>query len=463
MINKPLALIVDDEADIRELIQLTLSRLDIEVAPAANLAQARLCLAQLPIRFCLTDLRLPDGDGLALVKEMNQHYPDIPVAVFTAHGHMEAAVEAMKLGAFDFVSKPVDLKILRDLVNTALRLVKDQETNGLRPCNMAGYQTLLGYSESMLHVRTMVEKLARTQAPVFISGESGTGKELAARAIHQASPRSEHEFVPVNCGAIPQELMESEFFGHRKGSFTGALADKPGLFKTAEGGTLFLDEIADLPVSMQVKLLRAIQEKSIRPIGAPREVPVDVRIISATHRDLDQMVQEGSFRKDLYYRINVIRLPMPALRERPEDIPLLVQHILDRIASQTGLARPIMTAPALRSLCAQPFPGNIRELENILERAVVMCENQCIQLSDLQLIDCRTSLPASVAASPGRTSQVSPRGDQPLETFLEDLERQAILEALEATRWNRTAAAERLGMSFRSLRYRLSKLKLEKP
>jgi two-component system response regulator PilR (NtrC family) len=443
--SQPLALIVDDEPDIRQLMQLTLQRMSIDCVCAADLQQARALLDQRRIAFCLTDMRLPDGNGLSLVSLINARFPQTPVAVFTAHGNMEAAVEAMRQGAFDFVSKPVDLKVLRGLVTRALessQLAAEPE------------QELLGCSPQMEHIRQTIRKLSRSQAPVYISGESGTGKELAARAIHQASPRCDNEFVAVNCGAIPQELMESEFFGHRKGSFTGAHQDKPGLFQFAEGGTLFLDEIGDIPISMQVKLLRSIQEKSIRPVGSAKEQPVDVRIISATHKDLGQLVQSGQFRQDLYYRINVIPLHIPPLRERPKDIPLLVEHVLGRIHQNAGGNPPRLHAKALSELQRYAFPGNVRELENILERACALCDGNEIGCADLNL----TASEPLLAERPRRHSG---RGDQPLEEYLEDLEKQAILDALEQTRWNRTEAARLLGLSFRSMRYRLAKLKLD--
>ncbi len=448
--SPPLALVVDDEPDIRELLEITLGRMHVATRSAADLAGARRWLERAHFDLCLTDMRLPDGDGIALVEHIGRHHPELPVAVITAHGNMEAAIHAMKAGAFDFVSKPVDLKALRGLVQTALRLRESRQHPASAADSPAAPEgpTLIGQSRAMERVRAMIGKLARSQAPVYISGESGTGKELAARLIHGQSPRAGAPFVPVNCGAIPQELMESEFFGHRKGSFTGAVADKDGLFQAADGGTLFLDEVADLPLSMQVKLLRAIQERSVRPVGGQHEAGVDVRIISATHKDLATLAGAGVFRQDLYYRLNVIELHMPALRERPDDIPALIEHILSRIAAQGGHPRSRVAERALERLSAYAFPGNIRELENILERATTLCEGLCISPEDLRLPE-----PAQDPLSPAR--------EQPLEDYLAELERQAIVEALEATRWNRTAAAKRLGISFRALRYRLEKLGLD--
>lgn len=447
-----LALIVDDEPDIRELLEITLGRMDIETRAAANLTQARTLLQSERFDLCLADMRLPDGSGLELVEEIGRDHPSLPVAVITAHGSMEAAIQALKAGAFDFVSKPVDLQMLRRLVETALklRIEQRQQTKPL-PDNLAPSPPLLGTSRAMEAIRTMIAKLARSQAPVYISGESGTGKELAARQIHAQSPRADKEFVAVNCGAIPSELMESEFFGHKKGSFTGAVFDKEGLFQAADGGTLFLDEVADLPLPMQVKLLRAIQEKSIRPIGAQQEIAVDVRLLSATHKDLAQLVEQGRFRQDLFYRINVIELHILALRERQGDIPLLVEHFLNRLADQNGLSGITIEQGALQALKNYSFPGNIRELENILERAVTLCEQGNIHSDDLQLPD----------TTQGSPSSDTPPDGTPLGEHLGDIERQAIIQALEETRWNRTAAAKKLGMSLRALRYRLGKLGLD--
>jgi two-component system response regulator PilR (NtrC family) len=395
-------------------------------------------------------MRLPDGNGIELVEEIGRQHPDLPVAVITAHGNMESAVHALKAGAFDFVSKPVDLQVLRQLVQAALKLNLSQPP-ATKPIESLQLKTvLLGDSKAMESIRAMISKLARSQAPVFISGESGTGKELAARLVHEQGPRRDYPFIAVNCGAIPRELMESELFGHKKGSFTGALGDKAGLFQAANGGTLFLDEVADLPLDMQVKLLRAIQEKTIRPVGAQQESPVDVRIISATHKNLPLLVERGEFRQDLFYRINVIGLDIPPLRERREDISLLVDNILSRLAEKNGIPKSRIEKDALHELSAQPLPGNVRELENLLERAVTLCEGDEIGLEDLQL---PATSPAPMQPEIGE--------EMPLEAYLEQVEREVIAKALEETRWNRTAAAKKLGISFRALRYRLKKLGID--
>ncbi|HKY93582.1 MAG TPA: sigma-54 dependent transcriptional regulator, partial [Nevskiaceae bacterium] len=374
-----LALIVDDEADIRELLEITLSRMGIKSCAAATLAEARTWLEERSFDFCITDMRLPDGSGIDLVRLAQTQYSQLPIAVITAYGNAQAAVESLKAGAFDFVSKPVDLGVLRKLVETALGLrnpVGEQEDHG----------GLLGSHDSILRLRQLVDRLARSQAPVHINGESGTGKELVARLIHTKSPRAKGPFVPVNCGAIPSELMESEFFGHLKGSFTGAVRDKTGLFQAAEGGTLFLDEIADLPLHMQVKLLRAIQERAIRPVGAEGETTVNVRLISATHKNLADLVAAGAFRQDLFYRVNVIEVRVPPLRERAADIPVLADHMLKKLAATAGLpAVPRLDDSAIRRLLNYDFPGNVRELENILERALTLSDGKVITGDDLQL------------------------------------------------------------------------------
>jgi len=443
--TRPLALIVDDEPDICELLGLTLERMQVDSRAAQDLQQARALLGSHRFDLCLTDMRLPDGDGIDLVRYIQRHHPDLPTAVITAHGNMETAIEALKAGAFDFVSKPVDLQALRDLASAALRLGDHSARRGTR-------MTLIGTSPQMEQTRALIAKLARSQAPVYISGESGTGKELAARMIHDLGPRADSPFVAVNCGAIPAELMESELFGHRKGSFTGAVRDKTGLFQAANGGTLLLDEVGELPLLLQVKLLRAIQEKAVRPVGSERELRVDVRILSATHKDLGQLVADGTFREDLYYRINVIELPVPALREHPGDIPDLVQHITERLADR-GNTPPTTLAPeALKALTGYAYPGNVRELENILERAAALCEDSVIRPDDLGL----HSTAASMKEAPP-----PPATDLPLPAYLEEIERRRIVQALEQTRWNRTAAAELLGVSFRTLRYRLKKLNIE--
>jgi two-component system response regulator PilR (NtrC family) len=450
-INTPLALIVDDEPDIRELLELTLGRMDIETRSAATLADARDLLTQSHFDLCLTDMRLPDGDGLNLVSLIQQHYPELPVAVITAHGNMETAIHALKLGAFDFVSKPVDLQVLRNLVNAALKVASFPERD------RRSRDTLLGESAIMQTIRSTIAKLSRSQAPVYISGESGTGKELVARLIHTKGPRSDKAFVPVNCGAIPSELMESEFFGHRKGSFTGAVNDKEGLFQAADGGTLFLDEVAELPVHMQVKLLRAIQEKAVRPVGEQKEIPVDVRVLSATHKDLARLVEAGDFRQDLYYRINVIELRVPTLRQRREDIPQLAQHVIEKLAHEQGIAPPQLDRDSIETLQRYGFPGNVRELENILERALTLSDGREIRPDDLALPE-----PSASSGENGDALALPqpPEGVQ-LEDYLEDIERRAILKALEQTDNNKTAAAKALGITFRAMRYRLKKLGLE--
>ena len=450
--NQPIALIVDDEPDIRELLEITLARMNIDTIEAENLAQARKALAAQKFHLCLADMRLPDGDGIELVREIHEQYPGTPVAMITAHSNMETAIEALKAGAFDFVSKPVDLPVLRKLVNTALKLQQPGGDATAKVITDEGESPLRGKSSSMAQVRALIAKLSRSQAPVHITGESGTGKELAARLIHQLGPRNDKPFVAVNCGAIPHELMESELFGHKKGSFTGATADKNGLFQEAEGGTLFLDEVADLPLSMQVKLLRVIQEKLVRPVGATREVRTDVRIVSATHQNLAQRVQDGEFRQDLFYRLNVIELNMPSLRKRPEDIPELIDHLLDNIASNYQQPAPGLHKDALAALKKYSFPGNVRELENILERAFALCENSIITLEDL----------GTLQEPKGKCSDSIVRLDgENLEDYLARIERDILLQALEESRWNKTSAAGRLGISFRSLRYRLSKLGID--
>ncbi len=451
--SQPIALIVDDEPDIIELLELTLARMDIDVRAAGNVTEAIQWLNRQPFHFCLTDMRLPDGDGLDLVTYIQKHVPCLPVAIITAHGNMDTAVKALKQGAFDFVSKPVDLDILRRLVDSALRVTEEKGSKDRRSRDI-----LLGESASIRDIRSKIVKLARTQAPIFISGESGTGKELVARLIHAKSPRSNMPFIAINCGAIPAELMESEFFGHRKGSFSGAVADKNGLFQAADGGTLFLDEVADLPLSLQVKLLRAIQEKKVRPVGAEREIPVDVRILSATHKDLGKMVEEGRFRQDLFYRINVIELRVPPLRQRRDDIPLLTDRILSQLAQDNGLESLEISLRALHALDHYDFPGNVRELENILERAAALCEDNHIDIDDLNLPKNPTNT-ANPHATP--TDFSMPEGKFSLEDYLGEIERHTILKTLEQTRWNRSKAARQLGMTLRQLKYRLQKWGLD--
>ncbi|MFE8072809.1 sigma-54 dependent transcriptional regulator [Marinobacteraceae bacterium S3BR75-40.1] len=453
--TNPTALVVDDEPDIRELLEITLARMDLPCVTAANVTEARDLLQAREFQLCLTDMNLPDGNGIELVEWIQKHHPQIPVAVITAYGNMDTAISALKAGAFDFVSKPVDLPHLRELVQSALRLSENTE-NGERPDSETGL--LLGRSPEIEYLRKQIRKVARSQAPIYISGESGSGKELVARMIHLQGSRREGPFVPVNCGAIPSELMESEFFGHKKGSFTGATENKEGLFRAANGGTLFLDEVADLPLTMQVKLLRAIQEKAVRPVGEHEEVNVDVRLLSATHKNLADLVEEGSFRQDLFYRINVIELKVPPLRQRKGDVPLLAEHILKRIAADYEAAPVKLSQAALDRLQSYHFPGNVRELENVLERAFTLCEDDTVDAEDLQLGPVTTE-PAE-SDYPASNPDI-PEGNMDLEAFLESIEREAIEKALEATRWNKTAAAKKLGISFRALRYRLKKLGME--
>jgi two-component system response regulator PilR (NtrC family) len=422
--------------------------MQFDVSAAGSCASALTELRNATFDLCLTDMKLPDGDGLGIVEWIQQNKPQLPVAVITAHGNVESAVRALKLGAFDFISKPLDLAALRKLIGATLKLSDTLETTSQLP-----QVKLLGRSSIMQQLREMIEKVARSQAPVHIFGESGTGKELVAHLIHEASARRDGSFVPVNCGAIPSELMESELFGHKKGAFTGAVADKQGLIQSAEGGTLFLDEIADLPLHMQVKLLRVIQEKSVRPVGEQRELPVDVRILSATHRNLAQLVSEGKFREDLFYRVNVIEIRVPPLRDRLQDLPELVNTLLIKLSRQLGAKALSITPSALQSLHVYPFPGNVRELENVLERAATLCTHHTIDTSDLQL------RPKTSTAEPINKSAVTP--GEHLGDALEDIERDAIVRALEQTRYNKTKAAQLLGMSFRSLRYRIKKLGIE--
>jgi len=442
--TRPVALIVDDEPDLCELLGITLGRMDVASSAVHDIAAARQALQEGSFDLCLSDMRLPDGDGLDLVEWMQEHAPEVPVAVITAHGNVEAAVRALKLGAFDFVSKPLKVGDLRKLVNQALRL---SSRGGAGEASGTG--TLLGRTPAIERLREMIARVARSQAPVLISGESGTGKELVARLIHDSGSRRDAAFVPVNCGAIPGELMESELFGHRKGSFTGAVADKPGLVQAAEGGTLFLDEIAELPLPMQVKLLRVIQERTARPVGEQHESPVDVRILSATHQDLGRLVAEGRFREDLFYRLNVIELHVPPLRERLGDVEELAEALLTKLARRSGAQRTRLSAAALAKLGQYGFPGNVRELENILERALTLSSGPAIEADDITL---RGAPPAPGAA-------VDPAG--PLEDRLESIERSTIVKALEENRYNKTAAARQLGITFRALRYRIKKLGIE--
>ena len=445
------ALIVDDEPDIRELLEITLGRMNLRTVSAGDVTTAKQLLHDEKISLCLTDMQLPDGNGLELVQHIQSKYSNIPVAVITAFGSMDTAISALKAGAFDFVSKPVNLEQLRGLVDAALKLQKSEVSNENNS------EDLLGDSDVMQRLRTQIAKLARSQAPIYIHGESGSGKELVARSIHAKGSRSIAPFIAVNCGAIPSELMESEFFGHKKGSFTGATADKQGLFQAAHGGTLFLDEVADLPLDMQVKLLRAIQEKCVRPVGAEKEVSVDVRVLSATHKDLAEETKSGRFRQDLFYRINVIELAVPPLRDRGDDILLLARRFLDQFSKEMQLPAARLSDDAVSALRHYVFPGNVRELENILERAFTLCDNDVIYAADLHL-------GAKVQESlvlPEVSQMEVPEGIAELDSYLENIERGIITRALEANRWNKTATAQKLGISFRQLRYRLKKLGMD--
>jgi two-component system response regulator PilR (NtrC family) len=455
--NRKSVLIVDDEADIRELLVITLSRMGVDADTSSTFAEAQEALKARPYDLCLTDMRLPDGDGMQVLKHIAENYGNTPVAVITAYGSTENAVAALKAGAFDYLAKPIKLEQLRPLVMSALKLPRPSQARraatGETP--LPGVARLLGESPPIAKARDMIGKLARSQAPVYITGESGSGKEVAARLIHLGSSRADAPFVAVNCGAIPENLMESEFFGYKKGAFTGADNDKQGYLQAAQKGTLFLDEVGDLPLAMQVKLLRVIQEKKVRPVGDTREEPLDVRIISATHRNLTEQVEAGQFRQDLFYRLNVIELKMPSLREIPEDIPLMVGQVLERLARHSGAEPPKLAADALVALKRYDFPGNVRELENILERALALCSENTITVSDLYLTQS-----TSKDRAPSLDGALGTRG-LPLHDFLDSVEREAIMKALEATRFNKTAAAKLLGITFRSLRYRLDRLGID--
>ncbi len=473
-------LIIDDEPDIRELLEITLLRMGLDTITAGNVQSALNQIETYKPNLCLTDMKLPDGSGIDIVRFLQKNYPQIPVAVITAFGSMDTAVEALKAGAYDFVSKPVDLPKLRELINTALKLSgggKDKPVSASKDKDSeAQGSSILGNSPAMQQMKSTISKLARSQAPVYIHGESGSGKELVAHQIHLQGSRAKAPFIPVNCGAIPENLMESEFFGHKKGSFTGAVADKQGLFQAANKGTLFLDEVADLPLTMQVKLLRAIQEGAVKPVGALEEIPVDVRILSATHKSLEHEVAAGHFRQDLYYRLNVIKLKVPPLRERKEDILLLADFFLDKIAHRWQMPPIRLSQAARNELQAYNFPGNVRELENVLERASTLCDNNTIQPDDLQLqaasLEPPAPAPAKVVLSAPPAIVTAPLAkvneeENALSEFGpwnpadEEAERILIIRALEHTRWNRTRAAEMLGMTFRQLRYRIQKYGLD--
>ena len=445
------ALIIDDEPDIRALIQITLERMDIECSCAADFSQAIKLLEQQEFHFCLTDMKLPDGNGMDLIALAQKKYKRMPIAMITAFGNMETAVEALKSGAFDFIAKPIDLARLREVVTAALKLT---EVPLATDVNKASTVRLIGDSKAMMSLNNQIEKVARTQAPIFIHGQSGTGKELVAQLIHSLGARRDKPFIAVNCGAIPRDLMESEFFGHMKGSFTGSTSDKLGFFRAADGGTLFLDEVSELPIDMQAKLLRVIQEQSVRPVGHEQELPIDVRILSASHRDLHQRVEEELFRQDLYFRLNVITIKTPPLTQRPEDIPMLADHFIAKYAKEWQMPAVQLAPKTLAALCEYSFPGNVRELENILQRAFTMSENDVISIEDLNLPNHQSQPVQAVESSTNMA-------DGNLEAYIENIERLAINEALEATRWNKTAAAEKLGISFRALRYRCKKLNIE--
>lgn len=458
-------LIIDDEPDIRQLLSLTIERMGYIAHAVENIASAKLALEKKWFQLCLSDLKLPDGSGLDIVKFIQAEYSQTPVVVITAFGSMDIAVDAMKYGAFDFINKPVDLNKLRALIDNALNTNQQiQQKQSLTE--------IIGKSPSILSLKDRIIKVSRSQAPVFINGESGSGKELVARAIHRLSSRNDQAFIAVNCGAIPKELMESEFFGHVKGSFSGATHNKEGLFQAANKGTLFLDEVADLPLDMQVKLLRAIQEKMIRPVGSHQEIAIDIRILSATHKDLAKQVQKGDFRNDLYYRINVIDLIVPPLRERTEDIPQLVQIILQRIALKNHFDSLVINKNALLALQRFSFPGNVRELENILERASALCENFQIEEEDLllneelkqtshQIVEGEVKVePKPIHQNTDATPTFDPNQES-IDHYIESIEKKIILDTLEKNRWNRTHAAKLLGITFRSLRYRLKKLGID--
>ncbi|NVJ62306.1 MAG: sigma-54-dependent Fis family transcriptional regulator [Gammaproteobacteria bacterium] len=448
--SRPTALLIDDEPDILELLSITLERMGINCDTVSDVSKAKQSIKSNQYDLCLTDMKLPDGDGLEIVDYLQEMQSDVPVAVITAHGNMQTAIEAMKRGAFDFISKPVDLSNLRLIITNALKVKPKSNEQENSPSSLL---QLIGETSSVKQLKQLILKVANSQAPLYVRGESGTGKELVARLVHENGPRKNEPFVAINCGAIPSELMESELFGHKKGSFSGATQDKDGLFKSADGGTLFLDEVADLPLSMQVKLLRAIQERSIRPVGSEKEVPVNIRLLSASHKDLNDLVAKGSFRQDLYYRINVIEIQVPPLRERIADLPLLIDHIAKLIAKRNGISKPTIESSVVDKLQKYLFPGNVRELENILERAITLSLSDTISPEDIQL------------EQPNGSSQESMtglyRGEQSLDDFLESIERKEIEQALEITNGNKTAAAEKLGISFRAMRYKCKKLNIE--
>lgn len=466
MEKRPLVLLVDDEEDLCLLMQMSLSRIGIDTHSAHSLGEAKKCLGEHAYDACLTDLNLPDGNGLQLLDWINEHCSNLPVAVLTAYGNMEIAIAALKAGAFDFVSKPVNPKHLEQLLQKALNKPAEQKQ---QQAETLEHKMLIGQSLPIQQLRVTLKKIARSQAPVFITGESGTGKEVVANLVHRLSNRNEGPFIAINCGAIPTELMESELFGHKKGSFTGATQDKQGLIQSAHGGSLFLDEIAELPLSMQVKLLRAVQEKRIRPVGSDSEIDVDFRVISASHQDLEALVQQGRFRQDLFFRIHVMDLILPPLRERGDDILLLAHHFIQKISAEWGIPAKQLTARAKEFLIGQYFPGNVRELRNIIERAITLSDDDAIDLPQLQSAPQR-QMAQQITASAEPAAQTSvldapsaPRKlpEEGLEAYLEKIEKEILLNALNLTHWNRTIAAKKLGMTFRSLRYRLKKFGLD--
>ncbi|WP_298142228.1 sigma-54 dependent transcriptional regulator [uncultured Acinetobacter sp.] len=464
---KPLVLFVDDEEDLCMLMQMSLSRMGIDSHIANGVQQAKQLLEKNQYDACLTDLNMPDGSGLQLVSYISQYHPQLPVAVLSAYGNMDIAIAALKAGAFDFVSKPVNQIELQHLLNQALN--RPIYAADAPKQQLIEEQMLLGQSPAIQHLRQTIQKIARSQAPVFIHGESGTGKEVVANLVHSLSNRSHGAFIAINCGAIPSELMESELFGHKKGSFTGANQDKQGLIQAAHGGSLFLDELAELPLTMQVKLLRAVQEKRIRPIGSDSEIEVDFRIISATHQNLEQLVQQGKFRQDLFFRIHVMDIQLPPLRERGDDILLLARHFIEKISQEWQIAHKNLSATAANFLLQQHFPGNVRELRNLMERALTLCDSTEIEVEHLQASTLRSSSIAVIeatVANPSIPQQPVLQAKQKLpqeglEQHLENIEKQILLDALNMTHWNRTLAAKKLGMSFRSLRYRLKKFGLD--
>lgn len=447
-------LVVDDEPDIRELLYITINRMGFDCKTAYDVNDAIDLLSNDQFQLCLTDMKLPDGTGIDVIKHIQKNTPDLPVAMITAFGSVDNAIEAMKAGAFDYVTKPIQLDRLRNLIKVALK--SQQDLKQLAPLDNS--PNLIGNTIAIKTLKSQIAKLAKSQAPVFINGESGSGKELVARMIHAKSNRYDGPFIAINCGAIPSELVESEFFGHEKGSFTGAIEKKAGLFKSAHKGTLFLDEIADLPLAMQVKLLRAIQEKTIRSIGSTEETPIDVRILSASHKNLPKEIENNNFREDLYYRINVIELSVPSLRDRKEDIIPLANHILEKLSERYESPLVELSDSAIDMLLHHNFPGNVRELENILERAFTLTDSNTICETDLQI---KSNTP-SKNESLKKTEAFNPEqafGD--IDAYLGDLEVKILKAALHKTRWNKTAAAEILGISFRAMRYKLKKYEIE--